>query len=31
MFLLTWIVALGVWRFGNVEERWRAGMSTIAD
>ncbi|MGA2835962.1 MAG: HoxN/HupN/NixA family nickel/cobalt transporter [Acidimicrobiales bacterium] len=26
MFLLTWVGALALWRFGNVEERWTAGL-----
>ncbi|MEN4479434.1 HoxN/HupN/NixA family nickel/cobalt transporter [Mycolicibacterium cosmeticum] len=24
MFVLTWIIAIGVWRFGRIEERWDA-------
>jgi high-affinity nickel-transport protein len=24
MFVMTWIVALAVWRMGHVEERWSA-------
>jgi high-affinity nickel-transport protein len=27
VFILTWIVALAVWRFGRIEERWSAGMA----
>ncbi|MGZ4499311.1 MAG: Nickel transporter NicT [Nocardioidaceae bacterium] len=26
LFVLTWAVALGVWRFGNIEEKWGAGL-----
>jgi len=26
MFLVTWLVALGVWRYGRVEERWSARL-----
>jgi nickel/cobalt transporter (NiCoT) family protein len=26
LFFLTWIVALGVWRFGRIEEKWTAGL-----
>lgn len=26
MFILTWIVALSIWHFGNIEERWTAQM-----
>jgi high-affinity nickel-transport protein len=26
LFLLTWVVALAVWRFGRVEERWGAAL-----
>src|SRR4051795_13660386 len=25
LFVLTWAVALAVWRFGHIEERWSAG------
>jgi high-affinity nickel-transport protein len=24
LFVCTWILALGVWRFGHIEERWAA-------
>ncbi len=27
LFVLTWIIALAVWRFGRIEERWSAGLS----
>jgi high-affinity nickel-transport protein len=26
MFVATWAIALSVWRYGRIEERWRAGM-----
>ncbi len=26
LFVLTWLVALGVWRFGRVEQRWTARL-----
>jgi high-affinity nickel-transport protein len=26
MFVLTWAVALGVWRYGNIEEKWNAKL-----
>jgi high-affinity nickel-transport protein len=26
LFVLTWALALAVWRFGHIEERWAAGM-----
>jgi len=29
LFVLTWVVALAVWRFARVEERWSAGMASI--
>ena len=29
LFVVTWLVALGVWRFGRIEERWTAGASTV--
>ena len=22
VFVVTWVVALGIWRFGRIEERW---------
>jgi len=28
LFVLTWIVALGIWRFGRIEERWSANLAT---
>jgi high-affinity nickel-transport protein len=27
MFVLTWAVALLVWKFGHIEEKWSAGMA----
>ena len=27
LFVLTWVVALAVWRYGKVEERWSAGLA----
>ena len=27
LFVLTWVVALAVWRFGRIEEKWSAGMA----
>jgi high-affinity nickel-transport protein len=27
LFVLTWIVALAVWRFGRIEEKWSAKLS----
>ena len=27
LFLLTWVVALAVWKLGRVEERWSAGLA----
>jgi nickel/cobalt transporter (NiCoT) family protein len=26
MFVLTWAVALSVWRYGRIEERWSASI-----
>ncbi|HYZ57831.1 MAG TPA: HoxN/HupN/NixA family nickel/cobalt transporter [Streptosporangiaceae bacterium] len=31
LFVATWIIALGVWRFGRVEQRWAATMPTPCD
>ncbi len=27
LFVITWVVALLVWRFGNIEEKWSAGLA----
>ncbi|GJF04760.1 HoxN/HupN/NixA family nickel/cobalt transporter [Pseudonocardia sp. D17] len=27
LFVLTWAVALGVWKFGRIEDRWSAGLA----
>ncbi len=27
LFLVTWVVALAVWRFGRIEERWSAALA----
>jgi len=26
LFVLTWVVALAVWRYGRIEEKWSAGL-----
>jgi high-affinity nickel-transport protein len=26
LFFLAWITALGIWRYGHIEERWSAGL-----
>jgi high-affinity nickel-transport protein len=26
LFVVTWIVALSVWRFGRIEEKWTAHL-----
>jgi high-affinity nickel-transport protein len=26
LFLVAWLVALAVWRFGRIEEKWSAGL-----
>ncbi|MBU2667128.1 HoxN/HupN/NixA family nickel/cobalt transporter [Actinoplanes bogorensis] len=28
LFVVAWIVALAVWRFGRIEERWSAGLTS---
>ncbi|MEU7788424.1 HoxN/HupN/NixA family nickel/cobalt transporter [Amycolatopsis sp. NPDC049159] len=28
LFVLTWVVALAVWRFGRIEEKWAAKLTT---
>ena len=29
VFILSWIVALMVWKFGHIEEKWEAGMMAV--
>jgi nickel/cobalt transporter (NiCoT) family protein len=31
VFVLTWIVALGIWKFGRIEQKWDAGRAVAAD
>ena len=31
LFFATWIVALAVWKFGRIEEKWTAGLRTGPD
>ena len=28
LFVLTWVVALGIWRYGRVEEKWSANLDS---
>ncbi len=30
LFVLTWVVALGVWRYGRIEDRWAATLTPQA-
>ncbi|GAB2907973.1 HoxN/HupN/NixA family nickel/cobalt transporter [Rhodococcus aerolatus] len=30
LFVVTWLVAVGVWKYGRVEQRWTAGLATGA-
>ena len=30
-FVLTWVVALAVWRFGRIEEKWDTRPAVTAD
>jgi high-affinity nickel-transport protein len=27
LFVATWVIALGVWRFGHIEDKWNAGVA----
>ena len=27
LFVVTWVVALAVWQFGRIEEKWTAGLA----
>src|SRR3954447_20710831 len=29
LFVVTWLVALAVWRFGHIEEKWQAGLAGL--
>jgi high-affinity nickel-transport protein len=31
IFVLTWVVALTVWRLGRIEERWSANVRATAE
>jgi high-affinity nickel permease len=31
MFVATWAIALAVWRFARIEERWSVGMHLAAE
>jgi high-affinity nickel-transport protein len=31
LFVLTWLVAMAVWRFGRVEEKWTAGLGGVSE
>ena len=28
LFVLSWLVAVGIWRFGHIEEKWSANLAT---
>ena len=28
LFVLTWVVALAVWKYARIEEKWTAGLAT---
>jgi high-affinity nickel-transport protein len=30
LFVLTWIIALAVWHFGNIEEKWESGLVGVS-
>jgi high-affinity nickel-transport protein len=31
VFVLTWVVALAVWHFGRIEQKWDTGPAVTAD
>src|SRR5499427_1550626 len=31
IFVLTWVAALAIWRFGKIEQKWDAGQAVTAD
>jgi nickel/cobalt transporter (NiCoT) family protein len=30
MFVATWAIAVAIWRFGHIEERWTAHLNDTA-
>ena len=28
LFVVTWVVAMAVWRFADIESKWEAGLAT---
>jgi high-affinity nickel-transport protein len=28
LFVVTWLAAMAVWRFGRIEEKWGAGLGS---
>jgi high-affinity nickel-transport protein len=30
LFIISWLIALAVWHFGNIEERWSRNLQTTA-
>ena len=31
LFVVSWLVALAVWRFGRIEDRWSQGLAASVD
>jgi high-affinity nickel-transport protein len=31
VFVVTWVVALGIWRFGRIEQKWEARPADSRD
>jgi high-affinity nickel-transport protein len=31
LFVVAWLIALAVWRFGRIEEKWTAGLASASD
>ncbi len=31
LFVVTWLIALAIWRFGRIEQRWTAAPTSIAN
>jgi high-affinity nickel-transport protein len=29
MFIVTWAIALSIWRYGRIEERWSAHLKDV--
>jgi high-affinity nickel-transport protein len=31
LFVVTWAIALGIWHFGRLEQKWEAALDAASD